>query len=185
MLFYRHGWRLVGLGRIMRCVDYNGVSASYDKRYSLGGPAGIATSLHELACRVRGQRMLEVGCGTGYWLTRMRGYSVRCGLDYSTGMLDKARQRDKSLDLVRGTASHLPFDGATFDLVFCVHALHHFDDPPIFIREARRVLGHNGALAVIGMDPQTEQDRWYLYDYFPGTREADLTRYPSGEAVLR
>ncbi len=169
----------------MRHVDYNGVSASYDRRYRHGGPAGIAASLHELVCKVTAQRVLEVGCGTGYWLTGISDPTIRCGLDLSAGMLDKARQRDRPLDLVRGTASHLPFAKAAFDLVFCVHALHHFDDPPVFIREARRILGHAGALGVIGMDPQTESDRWYLYDYFPGTRETDLARYPSGETILR
>jgi SAM-dependent methyltransferase len=169
----------------MKHVDYDRVSASYDRRYRLGGPAGIAASLHELVRKVDARRVLEVGCGTGHWLTQIKGPTICCGLDYSAGTLDRARRRDRSLDLVRGTASHLPFDGDTFDLVFCVHALHHFDDPFVFIREARRVLDYNGALAVIGMDPQTEQDRWYLYDYFPGTRESDLARYPSGEAILR
>jgi hypothetical protein len=34
------------------------------------------------------------------------------------------------------------------------------------------------------MDPHTRRDRWYLYDYFPGTQEMDLRRYPStGEIV--
>jgi ubiquinone/menaquinone biosynthesis C-methylase UbiE len=169
----------------MKQVDYDRVSAGYDRRYRLGGPAGIAASLHKLVRKVGARRVLEVGCGTGHWLTQIKGPTIRCGLDYSAGMLDKARQRDRSLDLVRGTASHLPFDGDAFDLVFCVHALHHFDDPPAFIGEAKRVLDHCGALAVIGMDPQTEQDRWYLYDYFPGTRELDVARYPPGEAILR
>ena len=46
------------------------------------------------------------------------------------------------------------------------------------------MLRRGRALAIVGMDPQTEQDRWYLYDYFPGTRETDLDRYPSGEMIL-
>lgn len=169
----------------MKHVDYDLVSTSYDRRYRLGGPAGITASLLELVRKVGAHRVLEVGCGTGHWLTEIEGPTIRCGLDYSAGMLDKARRRDRSLGLVRGTASHLPFDGDAFDLVFCVHAFHHFDDPVAFIQEAHRVLGYNGVLAVIGMDPQTKRDRWYLYDYFAGTRESDLTRYPSGEAILR
>ena len=99
-------------------------------------------------------------------------------------MLDKARQRDGTLRLTRGTATQLPLRENALDLVFCVHALHHFDDPPVFICEAHRVIGIGGALAIIGMDPQMGQDRWYLYDYFPGTYEADLGRYPAGDMIL-
>ena len=107
------------------------------------------------------------------------------GLDYSAGMLDKARQRDGALGLLRGSATQLPFRENVFDFVFCVHALHHFDDPPAFIHEAHRMIRRGGALAVIGMDPRTEQDRRYLYDFFAGTYETDLDRYPSGDMILR
>jgi SAM-dependent methyltransferase len=175
---------LVSAQRMNR-VNYDQVSSVYDRRYQAGGPAGILESLQALARQVDARRVLEVGCGTGHWLALMPGYEVRCGLDCSAGMLDKARQRDRSLDLIRGTASRLPFRDGAFDFVFCVHALHHFNDPPAFVQEAQRILRVGGALAIIGMDPQTEQDRWYLYDYFPGTREIDLSRYPSGKAILR
>lgn len=169
---------------MMKRVKYNEVSAIYDQRYRSGSPVGIAESLRELACKVEAHRVLEVGCGTGHWLTLMQNYEIRCGLDYSAGMLDKAKQRDESLRLVRGTATQLPFREGVFDFVFCVHALHHFDDPLAFVYEARRVLRTGGVLATIGMDPQTEQDRWYLYDYFPGTYETDLARYPSRDMIL-
>jgi len=166
-------------------VNYDGVSTVYDQRYRSGGPAGVAESLRELARKVDARYVLEVGCGTGHWLALMRGPEIRCGLDYSVGMLDKARQRDESLKLVRGTATLLPFREEAFDFVFGVHALHHFDDPPAFVKEAHRILRAGGALAIIGMDPQTERDRWYLYEYFPGTRDTDLARYPSGHTILR
>jgi len=34
------------------------------------------------------------------------------------------------------------------------------------------------------MDPQLEKYRWYIYDYFPETRDIDLVRYPSGNMIL-
>ena len=169
----------------MKRVNYDEVSAVYDRRYQAGGPAGIVESLREVARTVNARRVVEVGCGTGHWLASLPEYEVRCGLDYSAGMLSKARHKDGSVALVRGTAMHLPFPAGAFDMVFCVHALHHFDDPPAFIHEARRVLRAGGALAIVGIDPQTEQDRWYVYETFPGTYETDVGRYPPGPSIVR
>ena len=170
---------------MVKHVNYDEVSTVYDQRYKLGGPAGIAEYLRDLVYKVKAHRVLEVGCGTGYWLTLMNNYEFRYGLDYSAGMLNKARQRGRDLGLVCGSATQLPFCKKVFDFVFCVNALHHFDDPLAFIDEACRVIGRGGVLAVIGMDPQSEQDWWYVYNFFPGTYETDLDRYPSGDMILR
>jgi SAM-dependent methyltransferase len=113
------------------------------------------------------------------WLTA-RTY----GLDLSVGMLNKAQARNGAFRLIRGRASRLPFPERAFDLLFSVNALHHFDDPYRFVCEARRLLRPGGGLAVVGLDPHSGRDRWYLYDYFPGTLEADLDRYPSGGTIV-
>jgi SAM-dependent methyltransferase len=97
-------------------------------------------------------------------------------------MLLQAQQRDAPLCLAQGRASRLAFPAA-FDLVYCVNAIHHFQEPRTFVEEARRLLRPNGALAVIGMDPRAHRDRWYIYDYFENTYEIDLARMPSWGAV--
>lgn len=104
----------------MKRVNYDEVSAVYDRRYQAGGPAGIVESLREVARTANACRVVEVGCGTGHWLASLPEYEVRCGLDYSAGMLSKAQHKDGSVALVRGTAMHLPFPAGAFDMVFCV-----------------------------------------------------------------
>jgi ubiquinone/menaquinone biosynthesis C-methylase UbiE len=162
-------------------VDYDKVAPTYDRRfaYYAGAPKGVAAALIDLASEAPARQVLEVGCGTGHWLGLLSplGYSV-FGLDRSAGMLHRARAAG-ALNLARGDAGALPFPAASFDLVFCVNALHHFTEAAQFISESRRLIRPGGALAVIGMDPHKGQDRWYLYDYFPGTQETDLQRYPS------
>jgi SAM-dependent methyltransferase len=99
-------------------------------------------------------------------------------------MLQHAAQRRGQQRLVCGQAAELPFAGASFDLVYCVNAIHHFDRAQAFVSEAWRVLRPGGALAVIGMDPNAfHNDRWYIYDNFPGTLATDRARYPSSPAI--
>jgi len=167
-------------------VDYDRLAATYDRRFSQGAPRGGAIALQALAQQLDARRILEVGCGTGHWLAGLGGPPSRslCGLDLSAGMLAQARGREPSLCLVRGRASQLPFPPASFDLVYCVNAIHHFQRPRAFVAEARRLLRPEGVLAVVGSDPRQPGDRWYVYDYFAGTYETDLARFPSWGTVL-
>jgi SAM-dependent methyltransferase len=168
-------------------VDYDRIAPSYNRRFAVGDTPGVAAALRSLvqalAQGARALAILEVGCGTGRWLASLDGGHTLCGLDLSAGMLLEARQRAVALYLVRARAGRLPLPNASFDLVYCVNAVHHFDDRPAFVAEARRLLRAGGALAIVGMDPRRPRASWYVYDYFPGTHEADLARFPSWGTV--
>jgi ubiquinone/menaquinone biosynthesis C-methylase UbiE len=162
-------------------INYDNVSRTYDERYQTAyKPEGIAFALSELARKIRAERILEIGCGTGHWLAVLQMVVARVyGMDRSPGMLQKAAERKGNFQLIRGEVDRLPFHDGMFDMVFCVNALHHFSDPSQSILDASRLLKNGGTLSVIGMDPHTARDRWFVYDYFTGTYEADLERYPS------
>ena len=167
-----------------RRVNYDEAAVIYDRRFSIGGRQEVAAVLLALARDLRPERMLEVGCGTGHWLAILQEQECSAyGLDLSAGMLRQARDRITVCRLVRGHANDPPFANHVFDHVFCVSALHHFDDPRGFVRDACVLLRPGGALTIIGMNPHTGRDRWYLYDYFPGTRETDVRRYPSSGTI--
>jgi SAM-dependent methyltransferase len=125
-----------------------------------------------------------VGCGTGHWLDQLRGRAhTVAGLDLSFEMLQRARAAATSALLVRGRAEKLPWATGAFDRLFCINALHHFDDAQAFMREARRVLRRGGAFLTIGLDPLAGLDQWWIYDYFPAALEADRGRYLSTATI--
>jgi ubiquinone/menaquinone biosynthesis C-methylase UbiE len=171
------------VGTLPGHVDYDEVAPGYDARYRQGSLPSVLQGLQALVRDTHASRILEAGCGTGHWLQALRPLAQPCGLDLSAGMLRQARRKDPQGPLVRGTASRLPFCDDEFDLVYCVSALHHFHSPRRFLREARRVLRLGGAFCNVGMDPKSNSDRWYIYDYFPGTRETDRLRYPSAREI--
>jgi ubiquinone/menaquinone biosynthesis C-methylase UbiE len=166
-------------------VDYDRIASSYDVRFRKDGMSGTASALLALARELDAERILEVGCGTGRWLADLRAITDQVfGLDLAAGMLTKARERENRVLLMRGRASHLPIPAASFDLVYCVNAIHHFDKQRAFVFEARRCLRPGGALAVVGMDPHGCRDQYYVYHYFEGVYETDLARFPSWGTVL-
>lgn len=168
---------------VEKAVDYDKVAPTYNRRFAEDKLNGIESALISLARETKAKNILEAGCGTGHWLNELAGMDRQIyGLDLSFGMLSQAAV-SKKFPLIQGRAENLPLQSDSFDLVYCVNALHHFDRPQDFIYGVRRLLRLGGALAVIGMVPPRQRDDWFIYQYFEGTYETDLKRYPSLETI--
>jgi ubiquinone/menaquinone biosynthesis C-methylase UbiE len=165
-------------------VDYDQLAEKYDARYAVRPLEGIASALRDLVARWQPHRVLEIGCGTGRWLEEIGSrVGLIYGADPSLEMLHQASRRTGSPLLLAARANALPVRRGSFDLIFCVNALHHFDDPQAFVGHAKECLVKTGVLAIVGIDPRLIH-KWYLYEYFEGSYERDLLRYPSvGEIV--
>lgn len=168
-------------------TNYEALASGYDGRYPIAAALEArGQALLGLANEVRAVDALEVGCGTAHWLDGLSVCGARlCGLDFSRGMLQKAALHGSALRLVEGSAVNLPFNDGTFDIVYCVDALHHFGDPRRFILDAYRTLRPGGVLASIGNDPHSGKVSWYGYDYFPTTLATDLVRFTPHPTLMQ
>jgi len=91
----------------------------------------------------RGKHVLEVGCGTGLILDRVRGFArSAAGIDLSAGMLQRAT--DRGLAVAQASATHLPFADASVDVAYSFKVLAHI--PPIAqtLAEMARVVRPGG-----------------------------------------
>ena len=89
----------------------------------------------------RGQKLVEIGCGTGRFLLPFyeSGFDVT-GIDQSPAMLKMARSRlGHHADFHVGVAEHLPFDDNEFDYAVLATVLEFCDDPLRAMQEAVRV----------------------------------------------
>ncbi len=166
-------------------LNYDKIASDYNQRYPVAQKWERGQALLELAQQVQAKAILEVGSGTGYWLNLLQQVTNGLyGLDYSMGMIGQAKQQPATLNLAQGTGTQLPFRSGTFDMVYCVDAIHHFGNHRAFIREAYRLLKPNGALAIIGHDPHSAGvSSWYIYKYFDTVYDTDLLRYPAGTSI--
>lgn len=100
-----------------------------------------------------GQRVLDIGCGTGaisLQLASQVGPSGRVlGIDISAPMLERARERaanDASADFVLADATVHAFDPASFDLLVSRFGVMFFADPVLSFRNLRAALRPKGRL---------------------------------------
>jgi SAM-dependent methyltransferase len=92
---------------------------------------------HLLRQGVRARRVLEIGCGKGYFLTRLcqKGNNVGIGVDAS--YLGPERVLDGKVSFIRDVyqESHAAFQP---DLVVCRHVIEHIPNPLDLLRSVRR-----------------------------------------------
>ena len=95
----------------------------------------------DLVSPVAGQSLLDVGCGTGNYLSMFQ--KSRCtltGIDPSDAALASARKKlGHPCELVRGNITELPFSDNEFDIVCAVFGPQTSDDPQKVLAEAVRV----------------------------------------------
>jgi SAM-dependent methyltransferase len=106
-------------------VTVFGASEAYDAWYEtpLGSAAhAIEVALvAELAEPQAGQRVLDVGCGTGIYAAWLGGLGLEVtGIDRDPLLLAAARARAPGIRFVEGDATALPFEPDAFDLVLAV-----------------------------------------------------------------
>jgi SAM-dependent methyltransferase len=143
---------------------HDAAAAEYDSKWGIDfGPIGqdqvrgkVAKALGDWPGRPFGDA-LEIGSGTGYFslnLLQLGLIERLVATDISPGMLDELGATAERLGLEVETqvtdAERLPFEDASFDIVFGHAVLHHLPDLGAALAEFRRVLRPGGTLAFCG-----------------------------------
>ena len=128
---------------------------------------------------------VDLGCGTGIVLERMRGRARQIiGVDGSPRMLELSRRRlagvegePEGVSLRIGELSHLPLRDCEADFASINMVLHHLSTPENALAEIRRVLRPGGLLVVADFDRHTQERMRLDYgDLWLGFDEATMSR---------
>jgi demethylmenaquinone methyltransferase/2-methoxy-6-polyprenyl-1,4-benzoquinol methylase len=101
-----------------------------------------------------GDRVLDVGCGTGFGTEGLLQYTDDVhALDQSVHQMEKAWAKFGKRDTVRfyrGDAERLPFDDDAFDVVWSSGSIEYWPNPVDALAEFRRVTKPGGQVLVVG-----------------------------------
>lgn len=108
----------------------------------------------------KGLSVLEVGCGTGAVMRKIREENknrqiILYGVDIDQQALKYANKKSEDL-FIGGNGERLPFVNNSFDLVYCHYFLLWVKDPAKILQEMHRVLKRNGYCAVMAEPNYTE-----------------------------
>jgi phosphatidylethanolamine/phosphatidyl-N-methylethanolamine N-methyltransferase len=100
-----------------------------------------------------GERVLEVGVGTGINLNLYPRECAVTGIDFSSSMLEKARERVAkglpNVRLLQMDAADLKFADNSFDIVYAPYLISVVPDPITVAREMRRVCRPGGRIVFL------------------------------------
>lgn len=155
---------------------------------SYGQDARWKRRLVKLAAVAKGERALDLACGTGDIALAVAARGARVtGLDITPRMLQLAAAKSRAAALLAGDMTSLPFGPQSFDLVTTGYGLRNVPDLTLAIDEIARVLRPGGRLLSLDFNrPQPAVIRAAYLAYLTGVgaalgwllhRDPDTYRY--------
>jgi ubiquinone/menaquinone biosynthesis C-methylase UbiE len=137
----------------------NPSACPYNQRFWVQAPHPFITRdrLREVLEPSAGERILEIGPGTGYYTLDIASWVAPDGeveiFDIQQEMLDHTMKRATengaaNVTATRGDAQSLPYDDASFDAVILITVLGEIPDQDAALAEVKRVLRPGGRLVV-------------------------------------
>jgi SAM-dependent methyltransferase len=136
----------------------------------------LSGRLADLASVRAGQRVLDVGCGTGALtgeLVARLGTAAVAAVDPSESFVAATRARHPGIDVRRASAERLPFPDDAFDAALAQLVVHFMGDPVAGLAEMGRVTRRGGVVAACVWDHGGGQGP--LRDFWDAARALDPT----------
>ena len=123
---------------------------------------------------LRGARILDVGCGTGWLSAALSPFGEVTGTDLSEGAVEEARNAHPKVAFHCGDFLSLPLVGP-FDLIVSADVLAHVADQQAFTRRVAGLLRPGGTFLLMTQNPNV----WHRKSSLAPTGEGQIRDWPS------
>lgn len=99
-------------------------------------------NLLNLISKKKVESILDVGCGEGFTLNRLKEHKIGKkleGLEYLQTAIDLGKEMYPDIKITQGSIYELPYKDNSFDLVLCTEVLEHLEEPQKALKELVRV----------------------------------------------
>jgi phosphatidylethanolamine/phosphatidyl-N-methylethanolamine N-methyltransferase len=132
---------------------YENIAWFYDLTFGPALHPGRVDAIRRMGIKP-GDRLLEVGVGTGINAALYPPECYVTGVDFSSSMLEKARARIlnkgvRNVRLLQMDAANLRFADDTFDIVYAPYVISVVPDPVAVTREMYRVCRPGGRIVIL------------------------------------
>ena len=132
---------------------YENIAWFYDLTFGPALHPGRVDAIERMAIKA-GDRVLEVGVGTGINTTLYPADSAVTGIDFSGPMLEKAHDRIarkgvRNVRLMQMDAQNMTFADDSFDIVYAPYVISVVPDPVAVTREMYRVCRPGGKIIIL------------------------------------
>lgn len=142
---------------------------AYERMRNVTDPAGLG-ALVAVAGTGPSDRVLDVACGPGFLTMTFAERSAHAtGIDATDRFLEDARREAArrgvaNVAFLLGDAEAMPFGAASFDVVACRAAFHHFPEPERVLDEMARVARPGGRVLVADQVSSEDRDKAALHN---------------------
>ena len=162
--------------------NYSKTSDVYDITRSAAGVEIIHQALEQSSTPIDEQILVDAGCGTGLFSSKMHSYVKRIeAIDLNSEMLSKAKAKMVSekkagrISFYNTSINDLPFDSESVDSIMCNQVLHHLPENKDglwsnhykVMHEFSRVLKPTGTLIINRCTHEQLQNGFWFYHLIP------------------
>ena len=190
------------LSDFVRAGNQAGDPALYEVENLALDRRGLVLSAMRTFAPWREKVLVDLGCGSGFWFRHYVDAATVIGVEPDETLIPLARKRDENVEVMLGSAEHIPLPDASADVVHARFAYFWGEGCERGLEEVARVLAPGGRLVVVDNDeshgefaelltsayPRREPEKWWA------ERGAEIERVLSDwsfdsrrdlEAVLR
>ncbi len=135
--------------------------ARYDVKNMLGRPIGERRFFYDFWERYLGWKLrpgvtvLEVACGPGFLLQRLKKKYNAFAMDISHAALQQTRERTGHTGLFQADAQKIPLQDESLDCLVAFDLIEHLETPRQFFNMARTLLKPGGLMVIATPNPQS------------------------------